>query len=192
MLCLLAHGPFGWLRDEELPCVFDVPAGLKAGVYIWSIDFSGSELVHYVGETGRSFKDRFREHLFAYLSGQYHIYEQASFESGRLAPLWDGMWRYGCEVYAAEFLARRAELADALYLNLRSLRLWLVEIDTDRRQRRLFEGAIATTLRQQPPPIGDFQEADVRYEYRGDDEPSVSFSIKSPRPFRGLPAVIAT
>jgi hypothetical protein len=81
---------------------------------------------------------------------------------------------------------------DALYLNLRSLRLWLVEVDAQRRERRLIEAAIATTLRRQPPPVGNFQEADVRYEYRGDDEPSVAIRIKSTRPFLGLPDVITT
>ena len=195
---LSVNGPFNWLCEPgSVPCIFDARESQEHGIYFWTVRHDDGERVHYVGETGRTFAVRFREHLFAYLSGQYHIYEPADFASGVRRSLWDGMWRSGGETQAAAFLDRAAHLLPALHQNLRDMRLWLVPITVERRTRCLIEGAIARALSDQPESVGAFQEPDIKYQYRDANdrdanEPSVEVEMPEYPSFVGLPSRLQT
>ncbi|MHC4091868.1 MAG: hypothetical protein ACYSVY_16645 [Planctomycetota bacterium] len=191
VLRLQVHGPFGWLTGLDLPCVFDAPEIDGAGVYLWTVSFGTGELVYYVGESGL-FTRRFREHLFAHLGGVYRIYDTNSLRSGRIERVWPGMWQKDGERSAGEFLSRRNELLPMVERQLRLMRLWLIPTDLPERHRKLVEAAIARTLREHPPPVGTFQEDDIRYARRTSDESPFRFSIEGYARFLGLPDMLAT
>jgi len=60
-----------------------------------------------------------------------------------------------------------------------------LEIET--RIRRRIEGALSRQLMRQPPPIGTFQDDDIRYNRRKDNEKPISVSIVSSEKIYGLP-----
>ncbi len=188
---LQPQGPFSLLTTTEMPCVLEVGAAAQSGIYLFSIEHEGRDLVHYVGETGRSFAQRLREHLFAYLNGTYNVYEPEAFAAGQLDQIWEGMLSWSAGLRAGEFLARSDELMPAMRANLHRIRLWLLATDVDRRTRRLMETAIARHLMDQAAPIGTFHEP-IKYEYRGPDEPSIEFAIDMHAQFIGMPPTLAT
>ncbi|RMF73504.1 MAG: hypothetical protein D6738_08580 [Acidobacteria bacterium] len=163
----------------------------QRGIYLFTVEYDGKELVHYVGETGREFRERLREHLFLYLNGTYNIYDGRSFASGRLVRVWEGMLQWNEARRAEDYLRRQAELSPELLANIRVIRLWLLPTEVERRTRRLMEGAIARALMSQPAPVGTFHEQ-IQYEYRSDDEPPVEFTLEAHDRFAGMPERMTT
>lgn len=43
------------------------------GIYIWTVQVNGRHVAYYVGETGRSIRDRTIEHYKCYVHGEYRI-----------------------------------------------------------------------------------------------------------------------
>jgi hypothetical protein len=62
-------GPYSWGREADADSIFDSPAGKLSGVYLWTNGSPVRELVYYVGETGRGFAVRMKDHLGHELSG---------------------------------------------------------------------------------------------------------------------------
>jgi hypothetical protein len=122
------HGPFSWLTGLDHACIFESPVANFSGVYLWSVPYEGAEMVYYVGETGRSFRDRLKEHLASYLAGLYRVWEPELFARGEKRLVWDGMWRRGEEVRMGDFLARHTELAPRIHQIVRLLRFHLAPI----------------------------------------------------------------
>jgi hypothetical protein len=88
------YGPFGWGADKSIPSIYDSEHSDKAGIYIWTVlTTEGDELAWYVGETGRSFAKRFREHQHKQAIGSYNIYEPEKFILGQKIRIWGG--KYG-------------------------------------------------------------------------------------------------
>lgn len=191
-LDLLPSGPFCLLAGADLPWFFNERSATDSGIYLFTVRTGAGERVAYVGETGRAFRERLREHLFLYLNGTYNIYDSSQFAVGTLVELWHGMLHLNDARRAHEFLARHRELVPHLDRQLRTLRIWLLRTTVDRRTRRLMESAIARALKGKPAPIGTFHEAGVRYEYREAGEPSVKFSVRESERFLGLPARLST
>lgn len=190
-LILHAEGPFGFLTDGQVPYVLEATAARQRGIYFFAVAHGSQELVHYVGETGREFCTRMREHLPLYLNGTFDIYDSDRFAAGHLHRLWEGMLRWDSIRRANEFLNRHAELFPHIEKQIRAIRLWLLPTDVERRTRRLVEGSIARALMTQPAPVGTFHEQ-IHYEYRDDDEPSVPFTIANHERFVGMQARLTT
>ena len=55
-------GPLSWGGQYGTPCIFDHPLGTGSGVYLWTVPQDDSEPIYYVGETGRAFAVRMKEH----------------------------------------------------------------------------------------------------------------------------------
>jgi hypothetical protein len=65
-------GPYKWYGAVP-ETLFSRPEIKQPGIYIWTIPYDGQYLTYYVGETGRSFDERFKEHTRDYLCGLYSI-----------------------------------------------------------------------------------------------------------------------
>ena len=75
------YGPFSWTSTDDSTSVFKSSIAAKLGVYLWTVSTSEGELIYYVGQTGRSFSVRMREHFEQQLSGMY----MQKFPDSRLA-----------------------------------------------------------------------------------------------------------
>jgi len=62
----------------------------QAGIYLWTVPFPDGHLTYYVGETGRSFNIRLRQHHEELVSARYHIYSAEEFARGEKLALWPG------------------------------------------------------------------------------------------------------
>lgn len=180
-------GPLTWTGEPDGSFIFASPLAKATGVYFWTVSTPHGELVYYIGETGRSFRERFFEHLQRYLSGMSGIYEPEDFARGCKKLIWNGMWRRGEERKAAEFLERYEELAPKIRQFVGMFRFWLLPMDCERRMRERIESAIAGHLNAQEGVIGGFQEDDIRYRPRRDDEAPIPVSFICAAKIRGLP-----
>ena len=182
------QGPFGWFDDAGIPPL--EKAG-KRGVYLWTIPTELGELVYYVGETKRSFSERMKEHLKEQLSGMYHIYEPTSFASGVKYVLWSGMYRPDIEEGGlGEFVNRLPKLADSLVGFVHLMRFRVALLDCEDRTRKRIEAALSQHLRQQPEPVGSFQDAGINYSPRKPNEEPILIRCSPTEEIRGLPATI--
>jgi len=155
-----------WLGPYKWKCIFNLPKGKQAGVYIWTIPYRGKYLVYYVGETGRTFVRRFTEHTRDYLYGYNRVYDPRLFSQGTKQLVWGGMWKPGTRNRMGEFLKRYLELSPIIYDFMGLFRIFLGPLDIEKRFRQRVEAAIAENLYRQLGLIGEFQDGDIRYQPR--------------------------
>jgi hypothetical protein len=157
----------------------------KVGVYLWTIPFGGKYLVYYVGETGVSFANRFREHEDRYLNKKYRIYDTAEFVKGNRSKetiLWYG--EFESSLITEE---ERSTLSKDAYDMMNTFHIFLLPIKTDKRIRERIEVAIFDTLREQSGIVGEFIYKQVKYNHRRPEEEPIKVSIKSSEQIMGLP-----
>ena len=178
-------GSYRWFGDRDL--VFKSEHAHKPGIYLFTVPYKDSQLVYYVGETGKSLAERIIVHTKEYLSGTYRFYDPEKFSKGQKELVWAGTWMKGTKDKLPEFLENYDKYLPLLMEFLSVMCLMLAPLDTDYRTRRWIEGAIARELLSQPDPIGSFQETDIRYWKRKDSEPEIEVTFSSKVNILGLP-----
>jgi hypothetical protein len=167
------EGPYSFIDYGDLPSILKSP--LKNGIYLWAIPVDDKELIRYVGMTTRTFGERMLEHLKAYLSGDYGIYDPIELQSGRRVKLWDGYWR-GAAI--EDFIKRHEELFPKLFDMLKLYRIYVAPVNGEVRLLERIEAATAKHFYDQGGMVGDFQETGVRYKGRRKDENSVIVKLE--------------
>ncbi len=181
-------GPFRLYERNKNLTVFECSHAELAGVYLWTVPYNQSHLVYYVGDTGRSFAERFEEHTKEYLSGLYRIYDPDEFARGRKRLVWEGMWKPGTQHRMGEFLFRYGELAPQIHRFLGLFQIFLGPFQGEKRLRRRIEGEIARSLHGQAGVVGEFQEKDIKnYARRRTNELPVIVRVRCSGPVHGLP-----
>lgn len=179
-------GPFSWSGMPDAPSIFDVNEALKAGIYLFTVPLPDGYLIYYVGETGRTFRDRLFEHYTEHASGMYHVYSPAEFARGEKVMLWPGRFDMACRKPKRECIAAYPELCGPIWQMTRMFRLFLAPLACDTRLRRRIESAIANALYTTPGVIGNFQDK-VNYSPRWDGESPIGCVASSSARVLGLP-----
>jgi len=181
------YGPFKFYGTED-ESIFTTKEAKQPGIYLWTVPFKTQYLVYYVGETGRSFAERFVEHTQSCLNGLYRIYNPSQFADGTKALVWDGMWKkqYSKPSRMLEFMNRYLELAPIIDKYLKQFGIFVAPLNVEDRIRQRIEGAIVSKLLEQPGPIGRFQDSDIRYRPRRNDEEPISVKMIDFEPILGL------
>jgi hypothetical protein len=180
-------GPLRWYGGDRSENVFECPDSQKPGIYIWAIPYNQSYLVYYVGETGRSFAERFGEHTKEYVSGLYRIYDPGEFAQGRKRLIWEGMWKPGTQHRTGEFLIRYEELAPQIHRFLGVFRIFLGPFEGEMRLRERIEAAIAQSLQRQEGKGDQFQDTEIRYAPRREGEVPIMIKLRCSASIFGLP-----
>lgn len=181
------HGPFSWMGTGNTESVHESMLARNAGIYLWTIEVQDGHLVYYVGETGRSFAARLREHLRDQLAGLYHIHAPTQFARGEKSMLWPGIYDKHTPGRLEDYVDRLPDLVAPLCSFIRMMRFHLAPIETNPRLRKRIEAALSDCFLSQPGRIGDFQESGVRYHRRRPDEPPIRIQLLSNVPILGLP-----
>lgn len=189
MINLVFEGPYTFLTSKGLPSIFKSP--LKRGVYIWTVPFKNKELIHYVGMTTREFRQRMKEHLKEYLSGEYGINDPVEMKKGSRMRIWDGLYR-GANI--EDFIKKHDQLFPKLVHMLNIYRIYVAQLDCETRLLERIEAAIAENLFNQDGAVGDFQEPDAHTHYikikRKSDERIELVKLKCPKTLLGLPQTL--
>ncbi len=183
-------GPFSWIDQQTSASIYDVDISKKPGIYLWTIEYNGSELVYYVGETGRSFKQRLTEHFQQHCSGAYHLYDPAQFTKGEKKCLWPGRYDPNHKTSVKDFINQAENLFPVIIRLFQIYRFFLAPIECDKRTRNRIEAAIAKHLYDQPGIVGQFQDTGIRYSSKYEDEPEIKVKIASSNNLIGLSSEI--
>jgi len=181
------EGPFG-LTKNKWPVLFEHPFAKESGLYLWAVPYiQGGYLVTYVGETGKTFGRRMKDHFIQTVGGNYRICDPDLLVKGETKVLWNGLWRKGTRDKLSEYLEKLEELAPIIQKGLQTEIVFLALIKSDRRLRQRIEGAIAGHIKSQAPPILSVLPQDVRYYQRSADEEAVNVFIECSCNIHGLP-----
>ncbi len=180
-------GPFSWYGTPDAPCVYDTDEARNFGIYLWTVPLPDGHLIYYVGETGRSFEIRLRQHHEELISARYHVYSAQEFARGEKLILWPGRWDVKDRKSDAECRANAERLSAPIRSMMLALRLFLAPMPCDKRTRQRIESAIAQPLYAVPGMVGAFQDRGVRYDPRMPNEKPFACRVISPVPLLGIP-----
>jgi hypothetical protein len=110
------------------------------------VPLHNGHLIYYVGETGRIFGARMREHYTEHAAAMYHVYSPAEFARGEKIMLWPGRFDVKDRKSEKECIANYAHLCEPIREMTYILRFFLAPLSCQDRIRRRIEAAIAETL----------------------------------------------
>lgn len=180
-------GPFSWKGAADAPSVASAAVARRPGVYLWTVRTTLGVLIYYVGETGRSFVARMREHYKEHAAGFYHLHDPAAFARGEKSLVWPGAYDNRDRKSPEECMAAYLEIAPVAAELAGLYRFFLAELDVDRRLRERVEAALANQLYGSDGVVGAFQDEGVRYHPRRSDEQPIVCGFESPVGLVGLP-----
>jgi hypothetical protein len=180
-------GPFSWCGSPDAPFVHDADEARKAGIYLWTVPLPDGHLIYYVGETGRSFNIRLRQHYEELVSARYHVYSAVEFARGEKVMLWPGRWDVVDRKSDHECQQNCSRLSKQIRDMIFVLRFFVAPLSCDKRTRQRVEAAIAQPLYTISGMIGGFQDHGVRYDPRLPDEQPIACVVSSPVSLLGIP-----
>jgi hypothetical protein len=139
-----------FITSQDAIRIGDLPQHLdNANAFVFA------EIVDAAGITGRSFRERFREHTPKYFIGEYTVLDISDMQTGRRSEVWHG-WGW-TPAKRAEFAERQTEIREAARRQLAGFRVFVAKVD-DRRVRVRLEAAIMGSLYLAPPPLCDLPD----------------------------------
>lgn len=180
-------GPFSWLGEVDAPSVFDDPIGKSSGIYLWTIETNSGFLVYYVGQTGRTFTQRMKEHLRDHLAGFYHLNDPDEFSKGNRVSIWPGLFDVYTKISLKTLVEKHPEISNVIHRLARQYRFFFSSIKTETRVLERIESSIANNLYKQSGNVGSFQEQGIRYRKRWEKESPISVSLNSHKKIVGMP-----
>lgn len=184
---LKLSGPYKLFGNHD-QLLFDADVSQKNGIYIWTIKYSNGYLIDYIGETGRNFGQRMKEHLIEMLGGNYRICDSDMLLQGKEIIVWDGLWRKGTRDKIGEFISNYEKYAPIIKRYIEIHDVFLAPLTAERRKRQLIEGNIVKIIKGQNPPVSNLLPPDIRYfSNRKETEEGFTVNIESKKNVFGLP-----
>ncbi|MFB6467872.1 hypothetical protein ACE38V_13865 [Cytobacillus sp. Hz8] len=179
-------GPYKLRGEGRL--LWDSPLVNSSGIYIWTIQYQNEYFIEYIGETGISFYQRIKDHMIQSTGGNYKILDVETLQkTGQVTDAWQGMWRKGTKDKIAEFLNSYEEMAPKILNYISAIQIFLAPFESNERERRVLEGALAKHIYQQKDFTHQFFPKDIRYYGRKIGEEPIHAHIQSSKPIIGLP-----
>jgi len=178
-------GPFSWFCNLDAPSMYDAAESLKAGIYLWTVPLMNGHLTYYVGETGRSFGTRLREHYEELVAARYHVYSAQEFARGEKIVVWPGRYDSVDRKTDVDCESNRLRLSEPIRDMAHVLRFFLAPLSCDTRTRLRIEAAIANSLYDAAGVAGSFQDR-IRYRPRTNNEQPINCRLSSSVPLLGL------
>lgn len=116
-----------------------------------------------MGQTGRTFRKRLREHVLTLLSGQERVYEPNDYVKGQKNVLWDGLWRRGRTYEIDALIDSHVAQAQARVERLRLTHIFLAPLEATVDVREAIESQIASHIYSDCDGCAALMESDVRY-----------------------------
>jgi hypothetical protein len=177
-------GPFS-LHGME-PLLWNSSFAHQPGIYLWTIELQGAFFIEYIGETGKSFDKRTKEHLVQTFGGNYMILDMEAVKKiGEPFYIWKGQGREEDR----NFMDLYVDLAPKILEYISSLRLFVAPLVIEKRDQQLIEGCLAKHLYHQEKNINKFFQKGIRYVFnRKLDEDPFHVRLEAAQPILGLPS----
>lgn len=179
-------GPFK-LSENSSKNIFNSDYSELFGIYIFTIKYNNGYLCYYIGETGVSFFKRLKEHIIQYFGGNYRILNPAKLKKGVKEIIWNGMWRKGTRNLIPEYIDKSTKIVSSTKKLLKLFEVFVIPFESDARTRKRIEGSLSKYLLKQPPPVGSFQDDDIRYVLRKENEEKINIKFIVQETIFGFP-----
>lgn len=158
----------------------------KKGIYLWTIKKDDDYLVHYVGETGNSFKNRLDEHLKSLKTGKYRIYDPVEFLKAQKKLLWNPYFKGALrrQNYLSEFEEFHSMIVNEIQRYIDLFYLFIIPFEGNNRIRKRLEAAIAKTVKAVSKNF--FDDGITFQDIWWHGETHLSFYLKSKHIINGL------
>jgi hypothetical protein len=162
----------------------------ETGIYLWTVkQMTGTYRIHYIGETGKSFYGRTKEHVIQTLGGNYRVIDPDQMCKGIQQVVWNGLWRRETRDKLPQFLSSYGTFAPLIKRYLFGQVIFVAPLHCECRLRRRIEGALAQHLRSSPDACSLLPE-DNCYVIRRAEESAVVASVSADAEIEGLPQEI--
>ena len=172
-------GPFGWPKLEGT----QLPLPSNAGVYLMTIEHKDGYLPFGVGITRRPMRQRFIEHTRSFKSGNYNILDVMSAHAGIRKVVWKG-WGWTADK-KTDFELRKEEIISLALNQLRSTRIFIIDISNPPRVLERLESALVNTFHQAGNKLVD---KGMLLMQRKENEAPVLLAFESRSLIYGLPS----
>ncbi len=175
-------GPYGWPKYEgDLPVVPD-----HSGVYLQTVKFRDGYLIYAAGVSARSIRERFAAHTRKYLSGDYNVLDIDALQHGVRLEIWHGWW-WGLPEKRILFENRKLAIVDAVHKQLTGFRIFVANLDVEKRILERLESSIMKTLAEQPRPFCDIPDEGMWLARRASSENPISVTNQCSSKLFGIP-----
>jgi hypothetical protein len=179
-------GPYPWpfIGNHSMSEDFN-----KSGIYLFTVEHFEGFLIHIAGQTGKPFRERFRQHHREYYAGRYTIFDLDAFKLGTRQIIWGGFWHYKNipQEYKEDYKARNTEIGLARDKWLNGYRIFVAPIETSQRIRERIEAEIMWSLYVATPPACSVPDRGMMLSLRRPFENPINVKNHSEVTFRGLP-----
>lgn len=131
------HGPFSWVSTAGISCIFDelLSVNSSSGVYLWTVPYRDAYLIYYVGETGKTFRERLRKEHDRFWVGCEWFHDPKLLEQGTKGegPIYKP--KNSKEACLSEFEDRYDELVPIIIRLLHLFHLFIAPAKTTLRKR---------------------------------------------------------
>jgi hypothetical protein len=179
-------GPYKLIGEDNL--LWESHLANQHGIYIWTIEFEEKFYIEYIGETGKSFTERTKEHMYKTLGGNYHVLDIEKVKAeGKPIYSWEGNGKEGFGHFMNLYLDKAPKILE--YIS--ALNIFLAPFESEKRERKLIEGNLAKYIYNQNETVNRFSQKGLRYIYnRKDEENQFVAYLSSTIPIVGLPSII--
>ncbi len=140
-------GPFSMISDNPR-FLLDDEVAEEPGIYLWTVKGSNGYIIDYVGETGKTIRERFVQHLQDQFVGRYNIFDPDRMRQGDRHYVWRGyLWRKAAHEQGVKDFFRNTErhLSEILRM-FREYRVFVAPLFTDARMRKRIETGILNEM----------------------------------------------
>jgi hypothetical protein len=182
------EGPYLLVPDHQ-QSVWHADAAGRHGLYLVTVEHEQGYLIYFAGLTTRPFRRRFREHVRAYRSGVYTVFDAQAFQRGQRVKIWPGFW-FGKrpEALVKEYANRCAEIQAAVEELLRAYRVFFAPLEVPARTLERVEAALMMVLYSGEGTAAQLPDKGMHLAPRWPAEPPLVVSMTAPVKLHGVPA----
>jgi hypothetical protein len=196
MIHLEFTGPYSWFGAPDVPSLHHAAERHEPGIYIETVSLPKGHLVYYVGETGKSFIERMKDHYKNRVNAEYRIYAAEEFARGEKKVIWSGIWNppgyenspegRALRNSKAVCRANRERLKESAEALVRVIRYHFAALNCEKRVRQRIEGELAGRI-QVSSPVSNFYSNGVSYCRRRIGEEPIDCTASSRALILGFP-----
>jgi hypothetical protein len=138
------NGPFQWNHSDQSKTGRTSPdfgdLANCMGVYLWTVEVDGKELIHYVGHTSQNFRKRHQQHCSEFVRGNYGIYDAEDLKGGVRTPRFRGIWNVKGDTkkqVKSQFIRHKPDFLAMVGPYLDTLKVWVAPLSDPILSRRL-------------------------------------------------------
>ena len=184
------EGPYRLVPDNE-QSLWRMEAGRRHGLYLVTVEHEQGYLIYFAGLTTRPFRRRLREHVRAYRTGVYTVFDAEALQRGQRVKVWPGFWfaKQRSEALIEEYAKRHTEIQAAAEELLGAYRVFLAPLEASARTIERVEAALMMRLYNGEGVVASLPDRGMHLAPHWLEEAPLRVSSTCPAKLHGVPPI---